>query len=57
MEHHINENRNTNQISLQEAMEEITRLGLPMPLLECDYVEINSEDDHAGPTNGSGDPA
>ena len=54
----IHESSNSNRkISLQDALTEIARLGLRAPLLECDYVEIDNGDDHAGPTNGSDDPA
>jgi hypothetical protein len=43
VERHIIDERNANRpVTLQEALAEMMRLGLPMPALECDYVEIES---------------
>ena len=44
VERHIIDGRNVNQpITLQEALSEMTRLGLPVPAIECDYVEIEAK--------------
>jgi hypothetical protein len=43
VERHIIDERNANRpVTLQEALAEMMRLGLPIPALECDYVEIES---------------
>lgn len=43
--HHIIDEHNANKqpVTLQEALSEMTRLGLPMPVLEGDYVEITDQ--------------
>lgn len=44
VQQHIIDGRNANQpVTLQEAFTEIMRLGLPAPMLEGDYVEIEAK--------------